>query len=212
MNTLVEIGLHIIETLASLYVLLISLRFLLQLVRADFYNPFSQGISKATNPLLIPLRRFIPGFYGIDASALVLALVVLWLTLQIMLLITGFGLANPAYLLLWAVVGLLCEFVSIYFWGVLIYIIASWIAPYSQNPALTLLRQIIAPAIAPFRKIIPPIGPIDISVMVFIFGLNIVSGYVIPALANTAAQVLPTPLANVLAQSLHWPFIYIPGF
>ena len=77
----------LIQTLGSLYIMAVLLRFLLQLVRADFYNPISQAIVKATSPLLNPLRRIIPGVGGIDMAALSLALV-----LQIALLYAVFGL------------------------------------------------------------------------------------------------------------------------
>ena len=59
------------------------LRFLLQLVRADFYNPLSQMIVKFTNPLLIPLRRVIPGFGGLDMASLVLALAIQYIIMAL---------------------------------------------------------------------------------------------------------------------------------
>ena len=62
----------LISTLFSFYILLVLLRMLLGWVRADFYNPISQFLVKATNPPLIPLRRFIPGYGGVDLAAVVL--------------------------------------------------------------------------------------------------------------------------------------------
>ena len=76
MNPFIDILVYIIETLGSLFLGLVVLRFYLQLVRADFYNPFSQAIVKITNPLLIPIRRVIPGIYGIDVATIVLAILV----------------------------------------------------------------------------------------------------------------------------------------
>ncbi|WP_197473004.1 MULTISPECIES: YggT family protein, partial [unclassified Oleiphilus] len=63
----------VIDTVSSLYVMIVLMRFILQLSRADFYNPISQFVVKATNPLLITLRRLIPGIAGIDLASLVLA-------------------------------------------------------------------------------------------------------------------------------------------
>lgn len=193
MNTLAQMIIYLIKTLGSLYLLLVLLRFLLQLVRADFYNPISQAISKATNPLLLPLRRIIPGFYGIDLASLILALLVQWVTFQLILLVAGLGLLNPLLLFGWGVVGILAMLTGIYFWGMLIYIIASWVAPFSHNPALLLLRQLIEPAMAPIRKIIPPLGPIDISPIFLILALNLINRFLIPAVAqwfNAPAWIL----------------------
>jgi YggT family protein len=179
-----QMAIYLIKTLGSLYLLIVLLRFLLQLSRADFYNQISQGISKATNPLLLPLRRVIPGLFGIDLACLVLALAVQWLVVQLMLLIAGYGFVNPLMLLAWSVVGILAMLASIYFWGMIAYIIASWVAPFSHNPALVLLRQLIEPVMAPFRKIIPPLGPIDISPIFLMLALNLINQFVIPAIAE----------------------------
>ncbi len=64
-----DAGTFLIESLFGLYILTIMLRFLFQWLRADFYNPISQFVVKATAPLLRPLRRWIPGVGGIDMAA-----------------------------------------------------------------------------------------------------------------------------------------------
>ncbi|MDO3387598.1 YggT family protein [Gilvimarinus sp. SDUM040013] len=185
MNTLQQMLIYLIQTLGSLYMLIILLRFLLQLVRADFYNPISQGISKATNLFLLPLRRVIPGVYGIDMAALVLALLLQWAAGQLIYLIAAQGLLNPLLILPMGLIGILKMLVQIYFVGMIIYIIASWIAPFSQNPALVLMRQLIEPAMAPLRKVIPAMGPIDITPIFFFLILNLFNQFLIPALAQT---------------------------
>ena len=185
MSTLAEIAIYVIRTIGSLYLLLIMLRFLFQLVRADFYNPVSQTIAKATNPLLLPLRKVIPGFFGIDLASLILGLLVQALVIQIIFFIVGYGFVGFFNLLAWAFVGILATFASIYFWGLIIIIIASWIAPFSHNPALVLVRQIVEPAMAPLRKIIPPLGVIDLSPIVAFMILHIINRYLIAAIAQS---------------------------
>lgn len=185
MSVLAEIAIYIIRTIGSLYLLLVLLRFLFQLVRADFYNPISQTIAKATNPLLLPLRKVIPGFYGIDFASLVLGLLVQALVIQVIFFIAGHGFIGPLYLLVWSLVGILASFANIYFWGLIIVIIASWIAPFSQNPGLVLVRQVIEPVMAPLRKVIPPLGVIDLSPIVAFMILNVINYYLIPAIART---------------------------
>ena len=96
---------YLVETLIGLYVAAVLLRLLLQWVRADFYNPLCQFLVKVTNPLLIPLRRVIPGLGGIDFSALVIALVLQMAGIALILVINGMGLPNIGLLLLWALLG-----------------------------------------------------------------------------------------------------------
>ena len=68
-------GVFLASTLFGLYILAVMLRFLLQTVRADFYNPLVQVLVKITDPLLVPLRRLIPGMFGLDMAAVALLLV-----------------------------------------------------------------------------------------------------------------------------------------
>ena len=185
MKTLAEIAIFIVNTLGSIYLLIVVLRFLLQLVRADYYNPISRFIVKATNPLLVPLRKFIPGFWGIDFACLVLALLVKISVVQLVLLIAGAGLQSPLLLLAWALLGILALIATTYFWALLIMVIASWIAPYSHNPGLSLLRQLIEPSLAPIRKLLPDLGGLDFSPMVALMLLHIFNQYLMPALASS---------------------------
>ena len=175
MSPLSQAGLLLINSIGSLVLLVIVLRFLLQLVRADFYNPMSQMIVKFTNPLLIPLRRIIPGFGGLDVASLVLALAAQYLLIVLVLMIAGFGMNLPFVAMIgWAAVGLGSLLLNIYFWGLLIVIIASWIAPNSYNPALILINQIIDPVMRPIRTRMPDLGGLDLSPMVLMLGIKVI--------------------------------------
>jgi YggT family protein len=174
MTALNEIFGYLVQTLLSLYLLAMLLRFLLQLVRADFYNPISQFLVKVTNPLVIPLRRVIPGFAGLDMASLLLALLLQLAGIVALLLINGLGLPNILLLLVWSALGVVGLLVNIYFFALLAMIILSWIAPHSRNPAVFLLFQITEPVMAPFRKVLPPMGGMDFSpILVFIL-INVV--------------------------------------
>lgn len=189
MQTLAQIAIYIINTLGTLYISLVLVRFLAQLVRADYYNPISKALVKYTNPLLVPLRKIIPGLMGIDLAAIVLAILLQAALLQSVLLISGLGLFNPFILLMWALVVLLKLLAGIYFWGVIVMMIASWVAQGSRNPALGLLQQILEPVMAPFRKILPPFGMLDLSPILFFMALNIIRAYVLPALAKATGMI-----------------------
>lgn len=184
MQTLAQIAVYILTTLGTLYISLVLMRFLLQLVRADYYNPISKALVKYTNPLLVPLRKIIPGLFGIDLAALILAVLLQAVLLSIIILLKGFSLDNLLILIPWAFVQLFSLLLSFFKWGALILIIASFIAPMSYNPALALLRQVIDPAMAPFRKILPPFSGLDFSPIIFFMTLNIITAYILPAIAD----------------------------
>lgn len=170
--------LHLIAySLLSVFLLIVILRFLLQLVRADFYNPLSQAIVKITTPFLKPLRKVIPGFLGIDMASVVLILLVQLLATFILASILGAPgiILNPLPLIAWGFVGALTIISSIFFWSMIISIVGSFIAPMSHHPLLVLANQIINPLSAPIRKILPPLGGvIDLSPIFILLGLQVV--------------------------------------
>ncbi|QIL90531.1 YggT family protein [Microbulbifer harenosus] len=186
-STFSNIGVFILATLGILYLFAVLLRFMLQLARADFYNPISQGIVKITNPLLRPLRKIVPGFFGLDMASLVLALLVGWVMILGAGFLAGVGMLNPLSALLWSLLGCLMTLIAILFVGMLISIVVSWVAPHSANPALVLLRQLLEPVYAPVRKIIPPLGVIDIS-PIFVFILLTVADKLLLGFAQSAAM------------------------
>lgn len=161
---LTEIALLLINTFVSLYVLVILLRFLLQLVKADFYNPVSQFIVKATNPLLIPLRRLIPGLGGLDLSSLLLAWAIQLVGMGIIYTLLTGGVIPPILnLCAWAVLAIVQTLLNIYLFSILIIVILSWIAPQSYNPAVLLLHQLTGPVLSKIRKVMPDMGTLDLS-------------------------------------------------
>lgn len=184
-NTFSNIGVFILATLGILFLFTVLLRFMLQLARADFYNPLSQGIVKITNPLLRPLRKVVPGLFGIDMASLVLALLVGWVMIMGAGFLAGAGMLNPLSALLWSFLGCIMTLVAILFVGMLISIVVSWVAPQSSHPALMLLRQLLEPLYAPVRKVIPPLGVIDIS-PIFIFILLTVADKLLVGFARSA--------------------------
>ena len=174
MGAINEIFGYLVQTFISLYLMAMLLRFLLQLVKADFYNPISQFLVKITNPVVVPLRRVIPGYGGLDLSSLLLSILLQLLAIVALLLLNGLALPNPGLLLLWAVLGVIGLLVNIYFFALLAMIILSWVAPGSNHPAIHLLYQVTEPVMAPFRKALPPMGGMDFSpILVFIL-INVI--------------------------------------
>lgn len=184
MNGLNTAAVYVLQTLGSLYLLIVLLRFILQLVRADFYNPLSQFAVKATKPLLNPLRKVIPGFGGLDLASLVLALLVQLLLMILTLLLLGaFDVALLPQLLIWAVIGVTALFVKIFFFALIASVILSWVAPGSHNPGAQLVNQLCEPLLMPIRRILPNLGGLDISPIFAFIALNLVDMLVIRNLA-----------------------------
>lgn len=158
----------LIEAVFGFYMVIVFLRLLLQLSRADFYNPICQFLVKATNPPLKPLRRVIPGLMGIDMAS-VLLLVVLQM-LKLFLLATAAGVSLAFANLAVISIGQLIELLlNIYWVSILIQIILSWVGPGGHNPLTAILYTLNEPIMRPARRMIPPISGFDLSpILVFI--------------------------------------------
>lgn len=152
----------LIETLFGLYMLAVLLRFILQWVRADFYNPVSQFLVKVTNPPLKPLRRLIPGIGGIDLAAIVLLLALQAIKLVLLATTNGFGLA-PTGLIVLSIGELIALVLNMYLITIIIQALMSWFGPGTYNPVTAILHTINEPVLAPARRIIPAISGIDLS-------------------------------------------------
>ncbi len=177
---------YVVEFLLNIAAFLFALRFLLQAMRADFYNPISQAIVKVTDPVLKPLRMVLPGYRNIDFASLlsmVLVFAILHYTLQA---ITG-SFAGSLWQM--AVIGLfkaLMLLLQILRWSILISIIASFVAQGNNHPALTLVYQLTEPVLAPARRMLPSLGGLDFSpILVFL-------------LIGIIEQILPQLFATLL--------------
>ena len=172
----------LISTVVEIYTMIILLRLMMQVARADFYNPISQFVVKATDPLLKPLRRFIPGLWGVDFPSLVLALLVQILGFALLMLLKGSMVISPLVYLIYGVFGVCNVALQLAFFAILIVIIVSWVAPQSYNPAVSLLRQVTEPIMAPFGKILPPMGGLDFSPMLAMFVIHVLRTIVLPSI------------------------------
>ena len=183
MNGLDNAAIYILQTLGSLYLLIVLLRFILQMVRADFYNPLSQFTVKATRPLLNPLRKVIPGFGGLDLASLSLAILVQLVLMALTLMLLGYGVENPVQLLIWSIIGITALFIKVFFFALIISVILSWVAPGTHNPAAELINQICEPLLTPIRRFMPNLGGLDLSPIVAFLLLNLIDMLVVRNLA-----------------------------
>ena len=159
---------YVVSFVLQIAAFLFVVRFLLQACKVDFYNPISQGIVKATDVFLRPLRRVIPGYKNLDLTAFFAAIVVYLIMLAALAAINGQQLGVPL-MLGESVLRVILLNLFIIKWSILIAIIASWIAPGNYHPALALLSQLTEPVLAPARRLLPPLGGLDLSpILVFL--------------------------------------------
>ncbi len=186
-------GTFLVQVVFGIYILMVMLRFLFQMVRADFYNPLSQAIVKITNPPLRPLRRLIPGLFGIDMASLLLLIILqtveLWL---IAAMATGSLFVPPPGLVVLAIAQLIQLGVYVFLFSLIVQIIISWINPHGAygNPAFNLMNSLTQPLLRPARRIVPPMGGLDLSPILVLIGLQLVLFLVVAPLKDLARTLL----------------------
>ncbi|WP_286236657.1 YggT family protein [Neptuniibacter halophilus] len=159
----------IIRMLGEMYAFIVIMRFLLQISHADYYNPISQAIARLTNVPVLAISRAVPRVGRIDLSALLYAIGIKLVVLLLIVLASGMAMPNLLQLLMLALVGILDAILTIYFWAVLGSVIISWVAPGSYHPGPQLIQQVTEPLFSLARKVIPPIGGLDLSpILIFI--------------------------------------------
>ncbi|MHC6227876.1 YggT family protein [Pseudomonas sp. X10] len=183
MNALSGAMIFVVQTLVSLYLVIVLLRFVLQMVKADFYNPLNQFAVRATQPLLKPIRRIVPSIAGLDTSSLLLAIIIQALLMAFVLMISYGTFGDVLHLLMWAIIGVTSLFLKIFWVAMIVMVIVSWIAPNSHNPAAELAYQISEPVLAPFRKLIPNLGGMDISPIFAFIAIQVIQSFIMPPLA-----------------------------
>jgi len=174
---------YLITTIFMMYMTLVMLRFLLQLARADFHNPLSQFVVKATNPPLKLLRRGIPSIAGIDTAS-----VVLLFALQ-MLMIWLISIANAQTIslvgmMVLSVAELLSLLLNVYLVAIIALIVLSWIGPKTYNPIVNLIFSLAEPVMRPARRVLPPISGIDLSPILVFLAMNLIKILLIAPIAD----------------------------
>lgn len=184
-----QAGVFLVDTILSLYIFAVLLRFLFQLARADFYNPISQALVMITNPPLLPLRKLIPGFGGVDVASVVLLLALEAGKLYLVGALRGFVPA-PLPVLVVALGELLQLTVYVYIFAIIVRAIASWIMPYGGNPFLDLLDDLTEPLLRPARRMLPPISGLDLSPLLVLILLQLTLMLIVQPLMDPAVNPL----------------------
>jgi YggT family protein len=178
----------IIDSLFSLYILAVLMRFLLQWCGADFYNPISQFLVKATHPPLKLLRRFIPPFGKIDTSSLVLVLSLQMLADLSILLLKGVSISIGALTIL-SLTQLVSLLINIFVYAIFARAILSWINPGAFGSAASILHSMTEPLLNTCRKFIPDLGGIDLSPLAALMLLQLAKMVILPPLHELASLI-----------------------
>ena len=189
MNVLGSSGALVFNVLGGLYLLAVLLRFLLQVAKADFYNPVSQAVVKITDPMVKILRRFIPGYKGIDFSTLLLALLIEAVAICVLIILYGGSIPGIGFIITWSFVGVTYFIVNIYYYAIIGSIIMSFVMMFSgsknPHPLLRLIWQLTEPVMAPIRKIVPPMGGLDFSPIFIFIGIQLIRNFLITTFGIT---------------------------
>ena len=181
-------AIFIIDSLFSLYILAVMLRFLLQWCGADFYNPISQFLVKATHPPLKLLRRFVPSIGKIDSSSLVLVLSLQMLADFSILLLKGVAI-NIGALTILSLTQLISLLINIFIYAVFARAILSWMNPGTFNSASSILHSLTEPVLNLCRKFIPDLGGIDLSPLAALMLLQLAKMVILPPLHQLASLI-----------------------
>ena len=161
----------LLDALASFFCSLFLLRFFMQAFRVSFAGPFGHFVVTLTNWAVKPLRRVVPGLFGVDLASLLAAFLLQTLLMAALLGLAGHWLsADGAGIALFVLGGALRSLIRLSLYlliGVLILqAVLSWINPYSHLAGP--VNQITRPILAPIRRILPAISGIDLSPLVAI--------------------------------------------
>ena len=179
----------LVKLFFDIYILALILRYLLTIVRVDSLNPLSTLIMKVTNPLLKPLRRTIPGYFGIDwASIISLFLVQAIEIILVALIITG-GIPAFSGLTILTNAYLLRTILYIYLFIIIVQVIISWVNPNVYNPITTIMYQISEPILKPIRQFIPSSGGLDFSPLVALIIINLLMILIISPLMDLGQKL-----------------------
>ena len=189
-NYFAQATIFLVELFFDIFILALILRYLFTIVRVDSFNPLSNLIVKITNPLLKPLRRTIPGYFGVDWSSVLALFLVQAIEIILIALIVNGVMPVIDGLVILTIAHLLRMILYIYLFVILIQVIISWINPHAyDNPIIKIMYQISMPVLRPARKLIPSAGGLDFSPLIILVIINLLMILVISPLMDLGQKL-----------------------
>ena len=188
----------LVRTAFELYLLAVVLRFLFQMVRADFYNPLAQFLVKVTNPALKPIRRIVRGYGGIDWSSILLMLILKSIQIAIIAVLVSGRFPVLTGLVVLSIAEILKLIIYVFMVAVFIQVILSWVNPGAYNPATVILYQLTEPLLRPARRVIPAVGGLDLSPLLVFIVLQLMIILFVNPISNTGQAMAGFRVFSVL--------------
>ena len=167
-----EAIIYLLRFVFDALLMILIMRFWLQWVKADFYNPLSQFIVKVSNPLVVPLRRIIPGLGGLDLATILVAYIVATLKFFVLAALAGESLGLLSFYI--GLLVLLKQAGFLLFVIMIIMAVMSWVVQ-GYNPTLAIMHQLTEPFLNPIRRIMPNLGGLDLSMIVAFLAMNVIN-------------------------------------
>jgi len=189
-NYFSDATIYLANVVLGSYGFIIMIRLVLELVEADFYNPICKAIHSITNPVLKPVRAFLPRFKRIDSASLLMVIVfeiiAVWVTLKLKSSI------NPSLLglIVLSLGSALGEFVRIFTWSIIIQAFLSWTAPDPRNPIVSVLQAITAPILSKARTVLPATPGVDFSPIIALVALQLTLMLIVNPLHDAGKMLL----------------------
>lgn len=175
-------GLFLLQFLFDTYILILTLRLLMQYTGVNFYNPIAQFIVKVTKPVLSGFQRFLPAYKGVDFSIIAIIFILDIIKFFLIIYFKFQVLANPLGLIVWTFGDFASQLIDIFFFAILLYAIFSWFMPRHYNPLYEILSRLSSLVLTPISRIIPVLGGLDISPIIAILALKLLDIVVISPL------------------------------
>jgi YggT family protein len=188
MAYLANAGQLLINFAFGVLVSLIVIRVLLQLARANFYNPLCQFLYKLTNPVLMPLHRLIPNWRNLDIAGVLLAWLLSAIKLALLYAMFGQGL-RIAGLIVMALADLIDFVLLLYLGLILLRVLLSFISVERSNPIVPLVIQLTEPLLRPIRRRVPAMGALDFSPAIVMLAIALLRVLLVAPLIDLGKQL-----------------------
>lgn len=189
MGAIEQAGIFLVSILFDFYLFILILRFILQYLRVDYYNPLVQFMVKLTDPVILPLRRYIPGYWGLDMASLAIILLLALLKIAIVATLTLNHFPGFFGWIIWTLGDVSLLILKLLFYTLLLNILISWIAPRQHTPLSFIVYRLTEPLLQPFRRFIPPIAGFDITPIPVMIVLQLMIILIAEPLIQVGAQL-----------------------
>ncbi len=179
----------LIESVFELYMVLVLLRFLFQLLNVNFRNPLIDPIVKLTQPPLAWLRRFVPGLFGVDLSAVVLLILLGMIKILLIAAIKGTQ-AGLFGVFLASIVQAVNMTLMVFTVALIAQAVLSWFASSARHPVMDLLQGLTAPILRPIQRMLPAAGGLDFSLIVALIGISFLRRLILDPLLHTLSGLI----------------------